>query len=432
MKKTTKERRAQATGIENLFGEERLASQLLNIANVGKLAFDSLNQDLGRMLVESIFLLERNSVSGPDHFPNQAGVYKWGHQGGSVFVGDQKLKVTKPRLQGPDGEIPLATYEKLKSRGAFSEELLAKLMAGLSGRRYNEVVTNAAEAFGVSPSSVSRHFVEVSAKKMKEFLERSLVDFQTFAIMLDTVHRGGIAFIVALGIDILGAKKVLGFWEGATENNDIAKALLNDLEDRGLKLSSRCLFIVDGGKGLIKALQDKFGSKLLLQRCVIHKERNIKRHLAKKYRERAGKLFKDALAHVKFEDALKGLQELEKWLKEINISAARSLREAMDEILLIHRLEVPEELRAAIRSTNGIENLFSTTRHREKNLKNYNPEYRGKPAKKSLSRRWLATVLLNAESNFRTVKGFENIKTTIANIEKFQNKNIDTKKMKAA
>lgn len=432
MKRSTKQRKADATAIENVFGEARLASELLNIASFGKQAIDALNQDLGRMLVESIFLLERVSVSGADYYPTQAGVAKGGHQLGSVFIGDQKVPVTKPRLRGPAGEIQLQTYAKLKERGAFSEELLTKLMAGLSGRRYNEVVSNAAEAFGVSASSVSRHFVEASGKKLKEFLEKSLNDFKPFAIMLDTVHRGGVAFVVALGINILGGKKVLGFWEGATENHDIATALLGDLEDRGLVMTSNCLFIVDGGKGLIKALKDRFGKKLLLQRCVIHKERNIKRHLAKKYRERAGKLFKDALAHVKYEDALKGLLELEKWLKEINISAARSLREALDEILLVHSLEIPEELRPTVRSTNGIENVFSTTRHREKNLKNYNPEYRGKPVKKGLSRRWLGTVLLNAESNFRLVKGYEQIKKAIANIENYQNKKVDTKKLKAA
>lgn len=250
--------------------------------------------------------------------------------------------------------------------------------------------------------------------------------------MLDTVHRGGAAFVVALGITVMGAKKVLGFWDGDTENSDIAKALLGDLQDRGLRLTSRCLFIVDGGKGLIKALRDTFGKKLMLQRCVIHKERNIKKHLAKKYREQAGKLFKRALAHVKHEDALKGMLELEQWLRGINISAANSLLEAIDEIFLIHRLEVPEELRGALRSTNGIENLFSTTRHREKNLKNYNPEYRGKPSKKGLSRRWLATVLLNAESNFRTVKGHEQIARVIANIEGIQTKHIYIKKGTAA
>lgn len=438
MKQSTKNRKQAASDIHTLFGEERLASQLLTIANFGKRAFDSLHHDLGRMLVESIFLLERESVTGPDHAPLMPGVYKWGHQGGSVFIGDQKVRVDKPRIKGPGGEITLQTYEKLKERGAFSDELLSRLMAGLSGRRYEDVVVKAAEAFGVSPSSVSRHFVEASAKKLKEFTERSLADFKPFAILLDTVHRGGQAFIVALGIDILGKKKVLGFWEGATENGEITKELLAKLEERGLELTSRCLFLTDGGKGIITALRAKFGKKLMHQRCVIHKDRNIQKHLAERYRKRAHELFTLALKHTSYADALKALQEMEKWLRGINPSAANSLLEALDEILLIHRLQVPEELRPSLRSTNGIENLFSTTRHREKNVKNYNPNYRGEPRKKGMSQRWLGTVLLNAESGFRTVKGAEHIPAVLAAIDRLQidfidnKKSIDNKKPKAA
>lgn len=438
MKKTTKARKQSANDIHTLFGEERLAQQMLDILRFGKQAFDSLHHDLGRILVESIFLLERESITGPDHAPFTPGVYKWGHQGGSVFIGDQKVRCDKPRIKGPEGEITLSSYERLKQRGAFSDELMGRLMAGLSGRRYEDVVVNAAEAFGVSPSSVSRHFVEASAKKLKEFTERSLKDFKPFAILLDTVHRGGVAFIVALGIDILGKKKVLGFWEGATENAEITKELLGRLEERGLELTSRCLFITDGGKGIIAALKAKFGAKLMHQRCVIHKDRNIQKHLAKKYRKRAHELFTQALQHTKFDDALGAIQDMEKWLRGINPSAANSLLEALDEILLVHKLDVPEELRPSLRSTNGIENLFSTARHREKNVKNYNPNYKGKPAKAGMSQRWLGSVLLNAESNFRTVKGAEHIKATMEKIEQMQTtmdynkKSIDSKRSKAA
>lgn len=428
MKQTTKKRKAAASDIQTLFGEERLSAQMLNILRFGKQAFDSVQHDLGRMLVESIFLLERESITGLDHAPLSPGIYKWGHQGGSVFVGDQKVRVSKPRIKGPEGEITLSTYEKLKERGAFSEELLGRLMAGLSARRYEDVVVKASEAFGVSPSSVSRHFVQASAKRLKEFTERSLSDFKPFAILLDTVHRGGVAFIVALGIDVLGKKKVLGFWEGAAENAEITKELLASLEARGLHLTSQCLFITDGGKGVIAALRAKFGKQLLHQRCVIHKDRNIQKHLAKKYRKRAHDMLTTALAHLKYEDARKALEQMEKWLRGINPSAANSLLEAFDEILLLHWLEVPEELRPALRSTNGIENIFATLRHREKNVKNHNPNYRGKPSKAGMSQRWFGTILLNAEANFRAINGVEHISKVIATIEEKQTKNVEMKK----
>ncbi len=237
-----------------------------------------------------------------------------------MFKGDQKVRVQKPRIHGPEGEMKLPSYEKLKDRGEFSEELLARLMAGLSARRYKDVVIKAADAVGVSASSVSRHFVEASAMRLKEFTERSIADFAPFAIMLDTVHRGGIAFIVALGIDIHGKKKVLGFWEGATENNEIAKALLTSLEGRQLKLNSHCLFVTDGGNGIIKAIKDKYYKKLMHQRCVIHKGNNLQKHVTKKYRDRVYTLFTRALAHTKYDDARKALQELEKWCAKRNQS----------------------------------------------------------------------------------------------------------------
>jgi transposase-like protein len=123
--------------------------------------------------------------------------------------------------------------------------------------------------------------VEVTAKKLREFKERSLKDFQPFALFIDTVHRGGEAFMVGLGIDLKGRKQVLGFWEGATENHEVCEEFLSDLESRGLVLSKRVLFVTDGGQGIIKALKQRLGSGLIHQRCTIHKDRNIQRHLAK-------------------------------------------------------------------------------------------------------------------------------------------------------
>ena len=144
---------------------------------------------------------------------------KWTSQRGSIYVGDQKLGIEHPRLRGPEGEVMLRTYEKLKNRGGFSEELLSEVLRGMSARKYEETVTEAGKAFGVSPSSVSRHLVEATA----------------------TVHRGGQAFVVALGVDREGRKCPLGFWEGATENHEICEQLLEELERRGLRLSKQVL-----------------------------------------------------------------------------------------------------------------------------------------------------------------------------------------------
>lgn len=432
MKDSTRRSIQTAKQLNEILNGNAELMNLLTIQQFGKVAFDDLHRRLGVMLVESILQIEREELAGPSYAPSTAGLSKWGFQQGSVFVGDQKYKIKKPRLIGDGSEVSLPSYEKLKESGAFSEELLSKLMAGISARQYKSTVTKAAEAFGVSPSSVSRHFVKASAKKLKEFVERDLSGFEPFAIMLDTVHRGGMAFIVALGIDTTGRKQVLGFWQGATENSVITLQLFEDLERRKLKMSNEIIFITDGGSGVISALRSKFGQMLIHQRCTIHKDRNIQKHLAKRYRDRSHDLFKAALLHVKYSDAKSELLKMEKWLRGINPSAANSLLEALEEILTLHRLNAPEEIRKILSTTNGIENLFSTLRHREKNLKNYSSIYRGKPVKKDISQRWLATVLLNAEKGFRKVKGHKEIPLVLASIRKLHEQIVDMESKKAA
>ena len=418
MRDATRQFKTQTSQFADVLSKNKILRDLFEIQSVGKVAFDELHSRLGRMLVETILCMDREEVVAKSR---QAGapLHCWGYQPGSVFIGKAKQPVTKPRAKVKDGaEVPLQTYEKLSQSDAFSDELLGQLMAGLSGRQYKATVVRAAEAFGVSPSSVSRHFVKASAKKLKEFLERDLSRFHPFAVLMDTVHRGGIAFIVALGIETRGEKMVLGYWEGSTENSTITSKLLGDLERRGLKLTDEVIFITDGGKGVISALKDKFGKRLLHQRCTVHKDRNIQRHLAKKYRRQAHEWFRRALNHTKYDDAREELLKLRNWLESVNPSAARSLDEAFDEILLVHKLAVPEELRRSLSTTNGIENVFSVVRHREKNLKNYNPERKGKVVRKNLSQRWLATVLMSAESGFRRVKVYADIPGVIASVKK--------------
>ena len=346
MRKDTIRRKNAIKGFRQISGESEMVDQMYQIFTHGKRAFDAVMLDLGRMLAESILYIEREEKSGPDYFPKQEGLPKWGSQGGSVFIGDQKVKLQVPRLRQQDhGEVELESYRKMKKPGQFSEELLEKALRGISTRNYRETVVNSAKAFGISASSVSNHIVEVTTKKLKEFQERELTQLRPFAIFLDTIHRGGEAFIVALAIDLAGNKLSLGFWQGATENSEICNALLADLERRGLKLSKRIIWVTDGGTGVIKSLRARFGKKLIHQRCTIHKDRNIQKHLAKKYRKEASRRFRTALEQVAYEDARKMLLELLKWLGEKNESAANSLREALEEILTLHRLKIPGALR---------------------------------------------------------------------------------------
>ena len=372
MKDNTRKRKKAIRSIREACNErEEINDRLYQVYTQGKLGFDALMKELGKMMAETIMYIEREEISGPDYHPFSSEIKKWASQGGSVYIGDQKIQVEYPRLRGLGGEIELKSYQKMKGPESFSEELLNKVLRGISCQKYAETVTETANAFGVSPSSVSRHIIEATGKQLKEFKERDLSGFDTFAIFIDTIHRSGEAFMVCLGIDCKGEKESLGFWEGATENAEVCEELLADMERRGLKLSRKIIYVTDGGKGIIKALKERFGKKLIHQRCTIHKDRNIQKHLPKKYRKEAHRRFRTAFEQNSYADARQMLLEFEKWLRGINESAADSLLEAIEEILTLHRLKVPGLLRKTLHSTNPIESMFSRVRDCERNIKRY-------------------------------------------------------------
>jgi putative transposase len=230
MKENTKQRKKAIRGFEKTCGRQQIVEQMYQIFLKGKQGFDAFMKDLGRMMAETIMYIEREEISGPDYYPFSSDIQKWASQPGSIYIGDQKITAEHPRLRGPAGEIPLKSYQKLKEPAGFSEELLNKVLRGISCRKYAETVVEAAQSFGVSAGSVSRHIVEATAKQLQEFKERSLSEIIPFAIFLDTIHRGGEAFIVGLGINTAGIKTVLGFWQGATENHELCAELLADME----------------------------------------------------------------------------------------------------------------------------------------------------------------------------------------------------------
>jgi putative transposase len=420
MKLSTIQGKKARAGFRQAIGREELVNRMYEIIRVGKRGLDGFLLDLGSMVAETIMEIDREERSGPDYYPSQEGLYKWACQEGSIYLGDRKISVKHPRLRGPGGEVALQSYETLKKPGAFSEEILNKVLRGLSARKYKETLLETSHRFGVSPGAVSRHIVETTTQKLQEFKERKLSDLRIFALFIDTIHRGGEAFMVGLGIDAEGHKHVLGFWQGATENHEVCEGLLCDMERRGLELSKKILWVTDGGKGIIKTLKERFGKKLMHQRCTIHKDRNIQRHLAKKYRKEAHRRFKTALEQNLYEDARRMLQEFEKWLRGINESAADSLLEAFEDILTLHRLKVPGLLRKTLACTNPIESMFSTVRDCEGNIR----RYRGS----AMSQRWLATVLLHCEKGFRRVKGYLGIPEVITTIEQVQEENCPQQK----
>ena len=409
-RRDTQQRKQALAGLKRTAGMDWMLGTLVRVIHSGKQALDAVMLEMGRMVAESVMLMEREEIAGPEYYPTDPAFQKWAHEAGSIYLGDQKVPVTRPRLRHMEqGEVTLQSYARLRNSGAFSEELLEKILRGVSAQKYADTVLDAAHAIGVSPPAISRKVIDMTTAKLKAFQERSLKAFTPFALFLHTIHRGGEAFVVALGVDVSGEKMALGFWQGSSENHEICEALFRDLEQRGLALTRRILFVTDGGSGLIKALQARFGKKLVHQRCAIHKSRNLQRHLAKPYRPEAHRRLMTALEQTSYADARRMLRELEAWLRTKNESAAASLVEAFEELLTLHRVQVPPLLRKTLLSTNPIESMFSLVRHSERNIK----RTRGS----RMLQRWLGTVLLACEGRFRSVKGYTEIAPVMARIE---------------
>jgi len=332
---------------------------------------------------------------------------------GSVYVGGERVRVNKPRLRTNGQEVPLSIYKELSERSRFSNTLLQKALRGISCRDYQGTLDGLLDDFGLSKSSISRHLKESSAQQLKMLRERSLKEIEPFAIFIDGYHIAGKVFVVGLAIDLQGKKHVLGFWEGATENSEICQELFNHWESRGLQLDEKILYVTDGGKGVIKALKDRFGKSLTHQRCTVHKDRNIQKHLPKKYREEAHRRFCNAIDCAQYEDAQDELKKLESWLENINPSAAESLRECFEELLTTHWLNVPPLLRKTLHSTNPIESMFSQASHRIGRISHMQGG--------NMAQRWMGTALLHAEEKFRTVKGYlsiSEVRGKIVNLQK--------------
>jgi putative transposase len=257
------------------------------------------------------------------------------------------------------------------------------------------------EGYGIEKSSVSRQFVEVSGNQLRALCERRLEDLKLVVLMIDGIHFGGQVLVVALGIPEGGEKHVLGVWQGATENTTVVKGLLEDLVERGLDLQRRYLVVIDGSKALRAGVERVFGEQVEVQRCQIHKRRNVKEYLPENCQKDYDRRMRNAYAMNDYAEAKEALQKIFRQLERINPSAARSLEEGLEETLTVHRLGVGAVLRRKLATTNPIESCLSTVQRVARNVK------RWREGNQPL--RWTATGLLEAEKKFRRIKGYQEI-----------------------
>ncbi len=297
---------------------------------------------------------------------------RWGSRPGSIMIGDERVKVSVPRVQDRvKGKArPLETYKLLhKPNPNMVERIARKIVYGISQRNYKKVATEFVGSFGLSASSISRKYKSYSAQVLKEQEERNLAENTFVALLLDGKYFQGVQVLICVGITETGEKIVVGMVETATENAEAVQGLLQDLIDRGLRYDKGLLVILDGSKGLRKAVKAVFGDKAQVQRCTWHKRENVVSYIekeAEKVRVR-GEL-QQAYDEPNYDKAKDALLSIKKGLKESHPKAANSLSEGLEETLTLHRLGVAEELGRSLQTNNIMENLNSLIAQRCRNV----------------------------------------------------------------
>lgn len=362
-----------------------------------------LLREAGLALMNLVMEEEVRQLAGERHqqHPGRR-AHRWGKEDGYCVVDGQKVPMRRTRLRSAENrEQRLGSYELFQRSGPREQSVWDKMMRGLTTRNYGVVVKDFREAYGVEKSAVSDNFIEASREKLEELMERPLGELRLCAVLIDGTPFRDRQMIVALGISVDGRKTVLGLREGATENATVVGELLGDLAARGLDFSVPRLYVLDGGKALQAAVRRHAGDAALVQRCQVHKRRNVVDHLPEEHKSTVRKKIQNAYAMSEYADAKRALQHLHRELMELNPSAARSLEEGMEETLTVHRLRVPMQLRRTLASTNVIESAFSIVETVCRNVKRWR--------KGDHIERWVGSGLLVAERQFRKVQGYREI-----------------------
>jgi transposase-like protein len=367
---------------------------------------DRMGLELMRLAVEE----ERVAVT---ESPERVG-WKHGRQPGFVHWNGRKVAFPNMRVRSFGGEeVKLQSYGKFQEDGTNGRLALRDMMRGVSTRDYGEGVEGFLRGYGTARSSVSRGFIRASEAKLKELLERDLSKLDLVALFMDGVGFQGQLQVVAMGVDAEGSKHALGLWQGATENQVVCQALLDDLIRRGLDPEKRYLFVIDGGKGIRAAIQRTFGKRGEVQRCQEHKKRNVAEHLPKHLQAEFRRKMKAAYGMTDYAQAKTALESCVRELERINPSAAASLREGMEETLTLHRLGVPALLRVSLSTTNPMESPFATVRERTWRVR----RWRGADQ----VQRWAAAALLRAEKAWRRLRGSAQMNVLVEALRRREN-----------
>lgn len=378
---------------------------LLSMIGQAQLSIDDLLGQLSRQFIEQLLVLSAQSVAGAQHKGRHTGDVRWhGSQGGVVNLGHSKLHVKRPRLRSAKGEVGVPAYSALANDGDLSRRIADILVCNVSTRKYARVVHRCAEEVGISKSAVSRQFVKESTQALAKLMSRSFADMDIVAVYVDGIIVASHHIIAAVGVDAQGAKHVLGLASGSSENAKVVKDLLGALAERGVDLNEPRLWVIDGSKALRSAIEQRCGDAAKVQRCRIHKIRNVTERLPKDKAQQVRWVMTQAfkLDKAKGKDKLKSLA---RQLQAQHPDAAASALEGLDEMFTITELGITGELARCLATTNVIESPNSIVRRVSGRVTNY------KDAQMAL--RWTAAGFLEAEKSFRKLRGHVQIKSLI-------------------
>lgn len=325
--------------------------------------------------------------------------YRGGSDCTSVIVQGAKYRIKRPRVRGEQGEVVLESLAKLRTQDLLDDKIHQAMLAGVSTRNYEKVIEGYSEKLGVTKSSASRAFVRASQKDLDAINGASLEGLRFVAIAIDCYALYGRAMVMAVGVDESMKKIPLGLREGDSENAEVVKDLLASIKDRGF--TPACQFflaLLDGSKALKKAVKAVFGDRVLIQRCWIHKLRNLKKYVPDKLHGTLHWRMKKLMNLVSFDDAMRELQSFARWLAEVSQGALESLEEAGSELLTLHALGITGQLRKSLASTNMIEAIIEKIRSKTHRIR----RGRGSP---TLALRWSAAAVRAQQKGFKRLRG---------------------------
>lgn len=378
-------------------------------------AFFGLCVEAGKAVLGAMMEAERTALCGPKGCPDAARTaYRGGHSRSQVVLGGRRIAIARPRARAVGaGELGLPTFAWAAQADPLDRATIAAIAAGVSTRRYEGTLDRLPPQqvqSAVSRSAVSRRFVALSSAQLAAWLSRRLDAIDLPVVMIDGIHFRDRVVLIALGFDAQGNKHVLGLREGSTEKTAVVKALLSELIDRGLNAERMRLWVIDGAKALRRALADVFGASALVQRCQVHKRRNVLEHLPDELHASVGRALADAWAGNDAALAKRQLERLANSLAKAHPGAAASLREGLDETLTVIELGLDGALYRTLATTNPIENLNGSIAQFTLNVKRWRDG--------QMALRWIGAALTDASGRFRAVRGHRDMKRLLSALAK--------------